>query len=145
MDPFKKACNMETLLMLFIFVTVLLMFYSFYLVVFEQRVTIKNRLKQTGNRWRNSTESRREKQKNSSNNLLRNMIRLSEKSTTTRGQEQIIASLKPKPIEFIEISIMAVCLYDTVDIVGKDLRGVDRIRVGSTFLKCCWKRSGRNV
>ena len=39
---------MGTLLMAFIFVTVLLVFYSIYLLLFEQRVTIKNRLKQTG-------------------------------------------------------------------------------------------------
>lgn len=100
---------METLLMLFIFVTVLLMFYSFYLVVFEQRVTIKNRLKQTGKSLEEFHEEQERKQKSLLNGLLRNMIRYSEQSNYyARIKSKLLqAYIKLKPIEFIEISIMA--------------------------------------
>ena len=95
--------------MLFIFVTVLLMFYSFYLVVFEQRVTIKNRLKQTGKSLEEFHEEQERKQKSPLNNLLRNMIRYSEQSNYyARIKSKLLqAYIKLKPIEFIEISIMA--------------------------------------
>ncbi|WP_321380390.1 type II secretion system F family protein [Trichococcus shcherbakoviae] len=99
---------METLLMLFIFVTVLLMFYSFYLVVFEQRVTIKNRLKQTGKSLEEFHEEQERRQKSLLNRLLSNMIRYSEKSNYyARIKSKLLqAYIKMKPIEFIEISIM---------------------------------------
>ncbi|CZR10343.1 type II secretion system F family protein [Trichococcus ilyis] len=100
---------METLLMFFIFATVLLLFYSFYLLAFEQRVTIKTRLKQTSKSLEEYHEEQDKKQNGLLKGLLRSMIRYVEKSNYySRIRTKLVqAYTKMKPIEFIEISIMA--------------------------------------
>jgi tight adherence protein B len=100
---------MGTLLMAFIFVTVLLVFYSIYLLFFEQRVTIKNRLKQTGKSLNQYHEDQDKKQKGLLKGILQQAIRFAEGSNYyERIKIKLLqAYIKMKPIEFIEISIMA--------------------------------------
>ena len=59
--------------MLFIFVTVLLVFYSVYLLLFEQRSTIKNRLKQTGK----SLDEYHQEQERNQKGLLKGLLQKS--------------------------------------------------------------------
>ena len=100
---------MGTLLMIFIFITVLLVFYSIYLLLFEQRVTIKNRLKQTGKSLDQYHEDQDKKQKGLLKGILQQAIRFAEGSNYyARIKTKLLqAYIKMKPIEFIEISIMA--------------------------------------
>jgi len=107
---------METLLMFFIFTTALLLFYSFYLLAFEQRVTIKTRLKQTGQSLDEFHEEQGRKQTGLLKGLLRSLIRYAEKSNYyARIKTKLVqAYIKMKPIEFIEISIIAGLLLGLV-------------------------------
>lgn len=100
---------METLLMASIFVTVLLVFYSVYLLLFEQRATIKNRLKQTGKSLDQYHEDQNKKQNGLLKGILQKAIRFAEGSNYyERIKTKLLqAYIKMKPIEFIEISIMA--------------------------------------
>lgn len=99
---------MGTLLMLFIFITVLLVFYSIYLLLFEQRVTIKNRLKQTGKSLDQYHEDQDKKQKGLFKVIFRKAIRFVEGSNYyARIKTKLLqAYIKMKPVEFIEISTM---------------------------------------
>ena len=100
---------MGTLLMLFIFITVLLVFYSIYLLLFEQRATIKNRLRQTEKSLDQYHEDQDKKQKGLLTGILRQAIKFAEGSNYyARIKTKLLqAYIKMKPIEFIEISIMA--------------------------------------
>ena len=71
---------METLLMVFIFGMVLLVFYSVYLLLFEQRSTIKNRLKQTVKSLEEYHEEQERNQKGLLKGLLQKAIRCAEGS-----------------------------------------------------------------
>ena len=100
---------MRTLLMIVIFITVLLVFYSIYLLLFEQRVTIKNRLKQTNKSLDQYHEDQDKKQKGLLKGILQQAIKFAEGSNYyARIKTKLLqAYIKMKPIEFIEISIMA--------------------------------------
>ena len=100
---------MGTFLMVFIFITVLLVFYSIYLLLFEQRATIKNRLKQTGKSLDQYHDDQEKQQKGLLKGMLQKAIRFAEGSNYyARIKTKLLqAYIKMKPIEFIEISIMS--------------------------------------
>lgn len=100
---------MGTFLIVCIFVTLLLIFHSLYLLLFEQRVTIKNRLKQTNLALDPFQAEQGQKQKGLLKEMYRKAILFVEKSNyyTQIRTKLLQAYIKMKPIEFIEISIMA--------------------------------------
>ncbi|WP_434352189.1 type II secretion system F family protein [Trichococcus flocculiformis] len=100
---------METLLMFFIFMTIFLIFYSVYLLLFEQRSTIKNRLKQTGKSLDEYHQDQERNQKGLLKSILQKALRFAEGSNYyARIKTKLLqAYIKMKPIEFIEVSIMA--------------------------------------
>jgi len=99
---------METLLLIFIFMTALSIFYTFYSVFFERRVTIKNRLKQTGKSFQEFQSDQERQNPGLVKGLIKQIIRYAETSNYyARIKVKLLqAYIKMKPIEFIEISIM---------------------------------------
>jgi tight adherence protein B len=99
---------MGTLLLLFIFATALSVFYTMYTLFFERRVTIKNRLKQTGKSFQEYQTDQDRQKKGLLKALFKQVIRYAETSNYyARIKAKLLqAYIMMKPIEFIEISII---------------------------------------
>lgn len=100
---------METLVLLFIFATTLCLFYAIFLLFFEHRYTVKNRMIHTG-KFLDQHETQEEKQQTKLlQGLLKQTIKNIEKSNyyAKIKIKLLQAYIKMKPIEFIEVSIVS--------------------------------------
>lgn len=99
---------METLLLILIFATVLSFFYTLYTLFFERRMTIKDRLKQTGKSLQEYQTDQERQKKGLLKTIFKQMVRYAETSNYyARIKAKLLqAYIMMKPIEFIEISIM---------------------------------------
>ena len=100
---------MQTLLLILIFATALSIFFTVYTLLFERRVTIKHRLKQTGKSFQEYQTDQEQQKSGLLKALINQLIRYAETSNYyARIKAKLLqAYIKMKPIEFIEISIMA--------------------------------------
>lgn len=100
---------METLVLLFIFVTIFFLFYAIFLVFFEHRYTVKSRMMYTG-KFLDQYETVEENQKNK---MLQGLLKQTTKNIEKSNYYAKIkikllqAYIKMKPIEFIEVSIIS--------------------------------------
>ena len=95
---------MKTLVLLFIFTTILCLFYAIFLLFFEHRYTVKNRMIHTG-KFLDRYEAEEAKQQNSMlKGMLQQAVKNIEKSNyyAKIKTKLLQAYIKMKPIEFIE-------------------------------------------
>ena len=100
---------MKTLVLLFIFATILCLFYAIFLLFFEHRYTVKNRMIHTG-KFLDQYEAEEAKQQNSMlKGMLQQAVKNIEKSNyyAKIKTKLLQAYIKMKPIEFIEVSIIS--------------------------------------
>lgn len=100
---------MKTLVILFVFATILLIFYAIFLLFFEHRYTVKNRMIHTG-KFLNQYETQEAKQQTKMlQGLIKQTIKSIEKSNyyAKIKAKLLQAYVKMKPIEFIEVSIIS--------------------------------------
>jgi tight adherence protein B len=100
---------MKTLVLLFIFTTILCLFYAIFLLFFEHRYTVKNRMIHTG-KFLDRYEAEEAKQQNSMlKGMAQQTIKNIEKSNyyAKIKTKLLQAYIKMKPIEFIEVSIIS--------------------------------------
>ncbi|CZQ80884.1 type ii secretion system (t2ss) protein f [Trichococcus palustris] len=100
---------MDTMLVMFIFVTACFCFYTLYLLFFERRYSIKNRLLRTGKTLQEYQSEEETKQSTLLLGVLKQVVENIEKSNYYANirLKLLQAYIKMKPIEFIEISIMS--------------------------------------
>ena len=100
---------MKTLVMLFIFATILFLFYAIFLVFFERRYTVKNRMTHIG-KFIDKYEIEAEKQQTKMlQGIVKKAVKNIEKSNyyAKIKTKLLQAYIKMKPIEFIEVSIIS--------------------------------------
>lgn len=100
---------MEALVLLFVFATMLCFFYALFLLFFEHRYSIKNRLIQAGESVNRYEDQGAQKQTNVLKGQIKKLIQSIEKSNyyAKIKTKLLQAYIKMKPIEFIEISFIA--------------------------------------
>lgn len=100
---------MDTMLLVFIFATAMSSFYALYLLFFERRQSIKNRLTRTGKSLQVQEYELQEEKKQSTLLLgvLKQLVGNVEKSNyyAKIKLKLLQAYIKMKPIEFIEVSV----------------------------------------
>ena len=100
---------MKTLVLLFIFATILFLFYAVFLLFFEHRYTVKNRMVHTG-KFLDHYETEEEKQQAKMlQEIVKQTVKNIEKSNYYEKikKKLLQAYIKMKPIEFIEVSFIS--------------------------------------
>lgn len=100
---------MKTLVLLFIFATILFLFYAVFLLFFEHRYTVKNRMIHTGKSLDQYGTEGKQQQTKMLEGLLKQTVKNIEKSNyyAKIKTKLLQAYIKMKPIEFIEVSIIS--------------------------------------
>lgn len=100
---------METMILAFIFITALFSFYALYLLFFERKHSIKNRLLRTGKSIQEYESEESTKRSTILWGLLKQVVANIEKSNYyAKVKSKLLqAYIKMKPIEFIEVSVIA--------------------------------------
>ena len=104
---------MGTFVLLLVFATALCLFYALFLLFFEHRYSVKNRLIQAGEPFTPYETVGAKKQTSMLKGLVRQAIKNIEKSNyyAKLKTKLLQAYIKMKPIEFIEISLIWGLLY----------------------------------
>lgn len=125
---------METILYLLVFATALSIIYAGYLLLFEHRASIKQRLAQTGKTFQEYHADEENKKIGLLAGLLNQLIQHIEKSNYySRIKTKLVqAYIKMKPIEFIELSLLAGIITAVVVhmLMGKGLLNILAFIIG---------------